>query len=176
MPQRDPAACGNQYERQGGRQRGDRIVCCDLLIGHPGDHEEIDTGNTWPAAHDPAADAHTIATRLLAEMSTLRSPDMAALLGTSLGAVPLDHRDAIRAELTRLADQLTLALHPSTAITWGWTRPGGRPINLAPAEPGYRTRSAAARSARMDGIAEPTILHRLVQDWQPAPTTESKED
>jgi len=41
-------ACGVEYTRPGGRQPGDRIVRCDLTRGHDGDHEETDTGSTWP--------------------------------------------------------------------------------------------------------------------------------
>lgn len=39
--------CGVQYERPGGRERGDRIVDCDLRIGHEGPHEETETGSRW---------------------------------------------------------------------------------------------------------------------------------
>lgn len=42
--------CGAEYIRPGGRQRGDRIVRCDLPAGHTGAHEEIDTGSLWSPA------------------------------------------------------------------------------------------------------------------------------
>ena len=47
--------CPVQYERLGGRQHGDRIVHCHLERGHPGEHEEADTGVTWltPPAESP---------------------------------------------------------------------------------------------------------------------------
>jgi hypothetical protein len=41
--------CTARYERPGGRESGDRIVACHRPAGHPGDHEEADTGVTWPA-------------------------------------------------------------------------------------------------------------------------------
>lgn len=41
--------CLHQYERPGGRRHGDRVVECRQWAGHPDDHEEADTGFTWPA-------------------------------------------------------------------------------------------------------------------------------
>ena len=35
-----------------------RIVDCDLWAGHDGDHEETDTGNTWPQEGKPADAAY----------------------------------------------------------------------------------------------------------------------
>lgn len=50
----DRPECRDEYTRPGGRQHGDRSVCCGLLAWHDGDHEETDTGNTWPqAGSDP---------------------------------------------------------------------------------------------------------------------------
>lgn len=43
------SACDIEYPRPGGRQRGDRIVRCDLPRGHHGDHCETDTGSMWHA-------------------------------------------------------------------------------------------------------------------------------
>ncbi len=128
---------------------------------------------------DPAADAHTIA-RWLLDGWTSRDcddiiDDLSAIDGNDVDITAGDLR-AIRIELAKLADMLALALHRSTAVSWGWTRPGGPAVNLAPAEAGCRTRAAAERSARLACVDEPTILCRLVQDWQPAPTTESTED
>jgi hypothetical protein len=45
--------CAAEYQRPGGRQHGDRIVRCDLLTGHDGDHEETATGSTWPRTPEP---------------------------------------------------------------------------------------------------------------------------
>lgn len=42
--------CRAEYERRGGRERGDRIVRCGKALGHRGDHEEADGGATWPRA------------------------------------------------------------------------------------------------------------------------------
>jgi hypothetical protein len=39
--------CPDQYERAGGRERGDRIVHCHLSVGHRGPHIELDTDSTW---------------------------------------------------------------------------------------------------------------------------------
>jgi hypothetical protein len=44
-------ACRSEYERPGGRNRGDRIVRCHLPDGHPGEHEEADTEATWTDRH-----------------------------------------------------------------------------------------------------------------------------
>jgi hypothetical protein len=43
----DMHQCTAEYERPGGRQRGDRIVRCHLQAGHPGEHEEDGTDVTW---------------------------------------------------------------------------------------------------------------------------------
>lgn len=40
--------CRAEYERPGGREHGDRIVRCGKVLGHLGDHEEVDGGATWP--------------------------------------------------------------------------------------------------------------------------------
>lgn len=40
--------CHDEYERPGGRDRGDRIVRCGKVLDHLGDHEEVDGGATWP--------------------------------------------------------------------------------------------------------------------------------
>lgn len=42
--------CGNRYNPQ--PRPGDRIVHCQLAVGHDGDHEETDTGNTWAKLTD----------------------------------------------------------------------------------------------------------------------------
>jgi hypothetical protein len=44
----DPTArCPEIYEREGGREPGDRLVECHLQAGHPGEHEEAGTDVTW---------------------------------------------------------------------------------------------------------------------------------
>jgi hypothetical protein len=43
-----PDRCPARYEREGGRDPGDRIVKCHLEAGHPGEHEEEGTEVTWP--------------------------------------------------------------------------------------------------------------------------------
>jgi hypothetical protein len=43
----DGGVCRSEYERAGGRNRGDRIVRCHLPDGHPGEHEEADTEIQW---------------------------------------------------------------------------------------------------------------------------------
>lgn len=53
--------CNSQYERQGGRQPGDRIVECDRARNHDGNHRESLTGSWWPpvvgvAEAPPASD------------------------------------------------------------------------------------------------------------------------
>lgn len=39
--------CRAEYTPPGGRQRGDRLVLCDLPRGHDGEHEETDTEVRW---------------------------------------------------------------------------------------------------------------------------------
>jgi hypothetical protein len=41
------ARCPATYERDAGREPGDRIVECHLQAGHPGEHEEDGTDVTW---------------------------------------------------------------------------------------------------------------------------------
>jgi hypothetical protein len=41
--------CDAQYERPGGRERGDRIVRCSMPKGHEGTHYEGATEAEWPA-------------------------------------------------------------------------------------------------------------------------------
>lgn len=47
MSTENPRRCPVEYEREGGHQRGDRIVHCHLNAGHPGEHEEEGAGVTW---------------------------------------------------------------------------------------------------------------------------------
>lgn len=49
----DRPRCDAQYEPRR-RERGQRLVLCDLARGHDGDHQETDTGHTWPATPTPA--------------------------------------------------------------------------------------------------------------------------
>lgn len=60
-------ACGAQYERPGGRERGDRIVNCDLGIGHEGEHEETETGSRWPTAGEFAVPQAAVEAAIAAE-------------------------------------------------------------------------------------------------------------
>jgi len=46
--------CGDQYERPGGREPGDRIVECGKLAGHKGEHQEEDTEVAWPVEPRPS--------------------------------------------------------------------------------------------------------------------------
>jgi hypothetical protein len=39
--------CGDEYERLGGRERGDRIVRCGMASGHAGRHREMVGGPPW---------------------------------------------------------------------------------------------------------------------------------
>lgn len=49
--------CGAEYERAGGRLRGDRVVRCNLPFGHVGDHEERDDNgeviSSWQRQYRP---------------------------------------------------------------------------------------------------------------------------
>jgi len=53
-PEREPiVACPARYERPDGREWADRIVYCDLLAGHEGDHREVSTDSTWSPDRSP---------------------------------------------------------------------------------------------------------------------------
>ncbi len=139
---------------------------------------------------DPAADAHTIAAATVAELPNVSLDGIRRMLAI-LGADPAHSDDdvaKVRAELAKLADMLALALHRSTAVSWGWTRPGGPAVNLAPAEAGCRTSddpelltaagspppaqdsqesaSATTRNAKPDPQApqDTTVVHAARQD------------
>lgn len=59
------AWCNATYEREGGRQPGDRLVVCALPAGHPGEHEEADTEVTWLDPPDPLPPTSSRAYRLV---------------------------------------------------------------------------------------------------------------
>lgn len=114
---------------------------------------------------DPAADAHTIAARIIDEMRTLSVHDIGSLLDIDRLAA-LTRADAIRAELRALADQLTAAL------------------DAQPAQPRYRFRHRGTDRTQghldaLDDNPADWVLEQQRQwrgPWQPAPTTQDGAD
>lgn len=103
--------CGAEYAPER-RARGARIVRCDLVAGHEGDHEELATESTWPTTTDPTAPAtpgETLDLDAIEERATIAAPSR---LRTAMGCIPngqirqgciLSDGDTIRAAIRAAA-------------------------------------------------------------------------
>ncbi len=88
----DEQLCRHEYQRPGGRERGDRIIRCGLTDGHEGEfHAELFEGEVtveWPRQSDPP-----VATRLLdreVREWTAKYERLRLLLAAELGLPDVD--------------------------------------------------------------------------------------
>jgi hypothetical protein len=175
-----PDRCPARYEREGGRDPGDRIVECHLEAGHPGEHEEEGTEVTWlpdePDDHDrfreqALADPATREAYIKARVDAAYRRGLTDLLGYAARVFFGRRLDLVGIDRESAEVMIVLALDEArqigrTQATEGWEREWGTD------EEGVRVRPASDEETARFVVARyrpgHRVVSRLVGPWESA--------